>query len=79
MDRVILANLLLDLWGAVHKIMAPELKGRVLDQLYEGDQQTPWVRPVHNQPLQQDPARQALQLTSFIRLYCYLQEFLVTL
>lgn len=56
MDRVMLATLLLDLWGAVHKIMAPELKGRVLDQLYEGDEQTPWVRPVHNQPLQQDPA-----------------------
>ncbi len=53
---VMLAPLLLDLWGTVHKIMAPELKGRVLDQLNEGDEQTPWVRPVHNQPLQQDPA-----------------------
>ncbi len=52
---VMLAPLLLDLWGTVHKIMAPELKGRVLDQLNEGDEQTPWVRPVHNQPLQQDP------------------------
>lgn len=72
MDRVMLATLLLDLWGAVHKIMAPELKGRVLDQLYEGDEQTPWVRPVHNQPLQQDPAWQALQLTSFITFYCHL-------
>lgn len=71
MDRVMLATLLLDLWRAVHKIMAPELKGRVLDQLYEGDEQTPWVRPVHNQPLQQDPARQALQLTSFITFYCH--------
>lgn len=47
-DCVMLATLLLDLWGAVHKIMAPELKGRVLDQLYEGDEKTPWVRPVHN-------------------------------
>lgn len=53
---VMLAPLLLDLWGTVHKIMAPELKGRVLDQLNEGDEQTPRVRPVHNQPLQQDPA-----------------------
>lgn len=59
-----LATLLLNLWGAVHKIMAPELKGRVLDQLYEGDEQTPWVRPVHNQPLQQDPARQSLLSTT---------------
>lgn len=49
--------LLLDLWGAVHKIMAPELEGRVLDQLNEGDEQTPRVGPVHNQPLQQDPKR----------------------
>ncbi len=56
-----MAPLLLDLWGTVYKIMAPELKGRVLDQLNEGDEQTPRVRPVHNQPLQQDPAQQVSQ------------------
>ncbi len=49
---VMMAPLLLDLWGTVYKIMAPELKGRVLNQLNEGDEQTPRVRPVHNQPLQ---------------------------
>lgn len=49
---------LLDLWGTVHKIMAPELEGWVLDQLNEGDEESPGVRPVYNQPLQQDPESQ---------------------
>lgn len=35
--------------------MAPELEGRILDQLDEGDEETPRVRPVHDQPLQQNP------------------------
>lgn len=38
--------------------MAPELEGRILDQLDEGDEQTPRVRPVHYQPLQQNPKEQ---------------------
>ena len=45
----------LDLWGAVHELVGPELEGGVLDQLDEGDQQAPWVGSVHNQPLQQHP------------------------
>lgn len=40
-------NLLFNLRGTMHKIMAPELEGRILDQLDEGDEETPWVRPVH--------------------------------
>jgi len=32
----------------------PELEGGVLDQLYEGDQETPGVRSVDNESLQQD-------------------------
>lgn len=39
----------------MHKVVAPELEGRILDQLDEGDEETPWVRPVHYQPLQQNP------------------------
>lgn len=38
--------------------MAPELEGRILDQLDEGDEETPRVRPVHYQPLQQNPKEQ---------------------
>ena len=45
----------LDLWGAVHELVGPELERGVLDQLDEGDQQAPWVGSVHNQPLQQHP------------------------
>lgn len=47
---------LLDLRGAMDKLVGPELEGWVLDQLNEGDQQAPGVGPVHNQPLQQHPA-----------------------
>ena len=50
-------NLLFNLRGTVHKVVAPELEGRILDQLNESDEETPWVRPVHYQPLQQNPAR----------------------
>jgi len=41
----------------VHKVVTPELEGRILDQLNEGDEKTPRVRPVHNQPLQQNSGR----------------------
>ena len=37
------------------KLVRPELEGRVLDQLDEGDDETPGVRSVDNQPLQQNP------------------------
>lgn len=51
-------DLLFDLGGTVHKSMAPELEGRILDQLNEGDEETPRVRPVHYQPLQQNPGEE---------------------
>jgi len=38
----------------VDKFVRPELEGGVLDQLYEGDQETPGVRSVDNESLQQD-------------------------
>lgn len=48
-------NLLLNLWCAVHKLVAPELVHGVLDQLDEGDEETPRVRAVDDQPLEQHP------------------------
>ena len=43
---------LLNLRGAMHKLVRPELKGRILDQLNEGDEETPGVWSVDNQPLE---------------------------
>ena len=43
----------LDLGGAVRELEAPEVVARVLDELDEGDEQAPGVRPIHDQPLQQ--------------------------
>ena len=37
------------------ELVGPELEGRVFDQLDEGDEETPGVRSVDNQPLQQNP------------------------
>lgn len=39
----------------MHKLVIPELVYRVLDKLDEGDQEAPWVRSVHDEPLQKDP------------------------
>ena len=39
----------------MHKLMVPELKLRVLDELNERDEKSPGVRSVYNQSLQQDP------------------------
>ena len=36
-------------------LVRPELESRVLDELDEGDEEPPGVRPVHDQPLQQHP------------------------
>ena len=41
----------------MHKLMLPEVVRRVLDELYECDEESPWVGPVHNQSLQQNTAR----------------------
>lgn len=39
----------------MHKLMVPELKLRVLDELNERDEKSPGVRSVYNQSLQQHP------------------------
>ena len=43
------------------KLVRPELERGVLDQLDKGDQETPGVGPVDDQPLQQHPS-QKIQL-----------------
>ena len=45
----------------MNKLVRPELERGVLDQLDEGDQETPGVGPVDDQPLKQHP-RQKWQL-----------------
>ncbi len=37
----------------MREAISPEVVSRVFDELNEGDEQSPWVRPVHNQPLQE--------------------------
>ena len=39
------------------KLVRPELESGVLDQLDEGDQETPGVGPVNDQPLKQHPGQ----------------------
>lgn len=46
---------LFDLWGTVYKFMVPELKCWVFNQLNEGDEKTPRMRPIYNQPFQENP------------------------
>ena len=41
--------------------MLPELEGGVLDELDEGDEETPRVRTVHDQTLQEHPRDLQLQ------------------
>lgn len=43
----------------MHELVVPELELRVLDELDESDEETPGMRPVHDQPLQQHSAAQA--------------------
>lgn len=45
---------LFNFWSTLDKLMAPKLEGWVLDELYESNKQTPRVRPVYNEPFQQD-------------------------
>ena len=45
----------LNLWCAVDELVSPELEGGILDELDEGDEESPGVGPVHDQPLQQHP------------------------
>ena len=48
---------LLNLRGAVHKLVRLELESRIFDQLNEGDEETPGVRSVDNQPFEQHPGK----------------------
>lgn len=48
-------DLLFNFGGAVDKLMRPKLVLMILDELDEGDQKTPWMRPIHYQALQQNP------------------------
>jgi len=45
----------LDLWSAVDEFVVPKLEDRILYQLNKRNQQTPRVRSIDNQPLQQHP------------------------
>ena len=47
-------DILFDFWCTVDKLMMPELELWVLDEFNEGDEKTPRMRSVNNQPLQQD-------------------------
>ena len=50
-------NLLLYFRGAVDELVRPKLVLVVLNELDEGDKKSPRMRPVHNQPLQQNPTK----------------------
>lgn len=45
---------LFNFWSTLDKLVAPKFERWVLDELNESNEQTPRVRPVHNQPFQQD-------------------------
>lgn len=47
-------NVLLNFRSTVHELVMPELELRVFDEFNEGDEKTPRVRSVDDQPLQQD-------------------------
>lgn len=46
---------LLNFWGAVNKLMVPELKCWIFYQLNESNKETPRMRPVYNQSFQENP------------------------
>lgn len=48
-------NLLFNLRGAVDELVRPKLVLMILDELNEGDEESPRMWPVHDQPLQQHP------------------------
>ena len=54
-DSRYMLDLLLNFGCTVYKLVTPELELWVLDELNEGDQQSPGVGPVHYQSLQQYP------------------------
>lgn len=52
---VVTSYSLLNFWSTMDKFMVPELKCRVFYQLNEGNEETPWVRPIYNQSFQKNP------------------------
>lgn len=48
-------NLLFNFWCTVDELMVPELERRILDKLDEGNEQSPRMRAVDNQPLEKHP------------------------
>jgi hypothetical protein len=46
-------SLLFNLRRTVDEVVFPEFVGWILDQLDEGDQQSPWMWTVHNQTFEQ--------------------------
>ena len=67
----------LNLRCAVRELQAPEVVSRVLDELNEGDEQPPWVRPIHYQALQQH-ARDLLLHNVVLRQHSGLSGVLAT-
>lgn len=54
-DFVVRLYSLLNFWSTVNKLMVPELKGWIFDQLNERDKETPGMRPIYNQSFQENP------------------------
>lgn len=48
-------NSLFNFWGTVYKLMVPELKRWIFNQLNEGNKKTPRMWPIYNQPFQENP------------------------
>lgn len=48
-------NSLFNFWGTVYKLVVPELKRWIFNQLNEGNKKTPRMWPIYNQPFQENP------------------------
>lgn len=54
-NEIITFDSLFNFWGTVYKFMVPEFKCWVFNQLNEGDEKTPRMWPIYNQPFQKNP------------------------
>ena len=50
-------NLLFDLRGAMDELVRPKLVLMIFNELDEGDEKSPRMRSVYDQPLQQNPIK----------------------
>lgn len=48
-------NSLFNFWGTMYKLVVPELKRWIFNQLNEGNKKTPRMWPIYNQPFQENP------------------------